>query len=105
MKAIRPPAGVLLRCRRVSLLMLERHQPRNVSHITGDNEMTARAWRGEQADNIVQFPRDLTLAPSCAQCSVPMVVVRGEPETNEPAAISVTYRCAQCGLRERRMMR
>jgi hypothetical protein len=67
--------------------------------------MTARSWPCEQADNVVQFPRDLKLAPPCAQCHIPMVVVRGEPEPNEPAAISVTYRCAQCGLIERRMMR
>jgi hypothetical protein len=67
--------------------------------------MIARRWQCGQADNVVQFPRELKLAPSCAQCNIPMVVMRGEPEPNEPAAISVTYRCAQCGLIERRMMR
>ena len=42
--------------------------------------MTVRSWQCEQADNVVQFPRDLKLAPPCAQCRIPMVVVRGEPE-------------------------
>jgi hypothetical protein len=65
----------------------------------------ARGWQGEQADNVVQFSRDLKLAPSCSQCRIPMVVMRGEPEPNEPAAILVMYRCTQCGLRERRMIR
>jgi hypothetical protein len=53
----------------------------------------------EQAYNVVQFPRDLKPAHLCAQCSIPMAVIRGEPEPNEPAAIAVTYRCAQCGMR------
>jgi RNase P subunit RPR2 len=60
--------------------------------------MTAR----EQAHNVVQFPRELKPGPLCAQCRIPMVVVRGEPKET---AISVTYRCARCGLIERRMMR
>jgi RNase P subunit RPR2 len=63
--------------------------------------MTAR----EQAHNVAQFPRELKPAPLCAQCRIPMAVMRGEPELNEPATISVTYQCAQCGLIERRMMR
>jgi RNase P subunit RPR2 len=67
--------------------------------------MAARGWHGEQPDKVVQFPRDLKLAPVCAQCSIPMVIMRGEPEPNEPAAMAVTYRCAQCGLIDRRMMR
>jgi RNase P subunit RPR2 len=67
--------------------------------------MTPSSWQCERTDNVVQFPRDLKPAPPCAQCRIPMVVVRGEPQLNEPATISVTYRCAQCGLIERRMMR
>jgi hypothetical protein len=67
--------------------------------------MTPSGWQYERIDNVVQFPRDLKPAPPCAQCRIPMVVVRGEPEPNEPAAISVTYRCPQCGLIERRMVR
>jgi RNase P subunit RPR2 len=63
--------------------------------------MTAR----EQAHNVVEFPRELKPAPLCAQCRIPMVVMRGEPQPQEPATISVIYRCAQCGLIERRMMR
>ena len=59
----------------------------------------------EQAHNVVQFPRALKPAPLCAQCSIPMAVIRAKPEPNEPAAIAVTYRRAQCGLIERRMMR
>jgi RNase P subunit RPR2 len=59
----------------------------------------------EQAHNVVQFPRELKPGPICAQCRIPMVVVRGEPQSKEPATISVTYRCARCGLIERRMMR
>jgi hypothetical protein len=67
--------------------------------------MTPRGRQGEQADNVVQFPRGMKAAPSCSQCRIPMVVMRGEPEPNEPAAIAVMYRCPRCGLRERRMMR
>jgi hypothetical protein len=52
----------------------------------------ARSWQGEQAD-VVQFPRDLKRAPSCSQCRIPMVAMRGEPEPNEPAAILIMYRC------------
>jgi hypothetical protein len=62
--------------------------------------MTAR----EQAHNVVQFPRELKPAPLC-QCHIPMVVVRGEPQPTESPTISVIYRCARCGLIERRMMR
>jgi hypothetical protein len=67
--------------------------------------MTPSSWQSEQSHNVVQFPRNLKPAPPCAQCRIPMVVARGEPDPNEPATISVTYRCVQCGLIERRMMR
>src|SRR5262245_46478908 len=87
------------------LLVRERHQPQKRFAHAETTRMTARSSQCEQAGNVVQFPRDLKLAPSCTQCGIPMVVVRGEPEPNEPAAIVVTYRCTQCGLRERRMMR
>jgi hypothetical protein len=73
--------------------------------LPGDARMTARGRQGEQPDNVVQFPRDMKVAPSCSQCHIPMVVMRCEPEPNEPAVIAVMYRCPQCGLRERRMMR
>jgi hypothetical protein len=63
--------------------------------------MTARG----QARNVVQFPRELKPAPLCAQCRIPMAIMRGEPQPNELPMISVTYRCARCGLIERRMMR
>jgi hypothetical protein len=47
--------------------------------------MIARGY--EQASNVVQFPRELNRAPSCAQCRIKMTLLRGEPELAEPAAI------------------
>ena len=58
----------------------------------------------EQAGNVVQFPRESKPGPSCAQCRIPMVLVRAEPDLSEPA-ILVTYRYPECELKERRMMR
>jgi RNase P subunit RPR2 len=81
--------------------MRERDRPRKRFTNLETTQMTA----GEQAHNIVEFPRELKPAPLCAQCHIPMVVVRGEPQPTESATISVTYRCVQCGLIERRMMR
>jgi RNase P subunit RPR2 len=78
---------------------------KSVSHTAETTRMTARGCQGEQAHNVVQFPRELKPAPLCAQCHIPMVVVRGEPQPTESATILVTYRCARCGLIERRMMR
>jgi RNase P subunit RPR2 len=66
--------------------------------------MTARGCQGKQAVNVVQFPRDVKLTPSCSQCRIPMVIMRAEPAPNKTEAISVTYRCTQCGLKERKMM-
>jgi hypothetical protein len=68
--------------------------------------MTPSSCPHERTDIVSHFlPGDLKLAPSCSQCSIPMVIMRGEPPPNEPAAILVTYRCTQCGLQERIMMR
>jgi hypothetical protein len=45
---------------------------------------TTRMIAREQAHNVVQFPRELRPGPLCAQCRIPMVVVRGEPQPKEP---------------------
>jgi hypothetical protein len=42
--------------------------------------MIAHASQRKQADNVVQFPREQERAPLCAQCGIPMSIVRGEPE-------------------------
>jgi hypothetical protein len=64
--------------------------------------MTSHTQQHERVDNVVQFRRDLRRAPICAQCRISMVIVRGEPWFDRPGAMQVTYRCAECGLRERR---
>jgi hypothetical protein len=45
--------------------------------------MTARGCQGKQAVNVVQFPRDVKLTPSCSQCRIPMVIMRAEPAPNK----------------------
>jgi hypothetical protein len=52
------------------------------------------------APNVLRFRRR-TRVPLCAQCRVPMAVVRGEPDLRNSAELVVTYRCAECGLLDR----
>jgi hypothetical protein len=54
--------------------------------------------RGDES-NILRFRRGVR-RPLCAQCRVPMAVVRGEPDLKNSALV-VTYRCSECGLLDR----
>jgi hypothetical protein len=63
--------------------------------------MIAHSSQRKHADNVVQFRREQERAPLCAQCGIPMSIVRGEPDMADANAMRVTYRCAQCGLVER----
>ena len=56
----------------------------------------------KHVDNVVQFRREQERAPLCAQCGIPMSIVRGEPEIVDVSVMRVTYQCAQCGLVERK---
>jgi uncharacterized Zn finger protein len=64
--------------------------------------MIAHSSQRKHPDNVVQFRREQERAPLCAQCGIPMLVVRGEPEIVDVSVMRVTYRCAQCGLVERK---
>ena len=63
--------------------------------------MIAHSSQRKHADNVVPFRREPERAPLCAQCGIPMLMVRGEPEIAD-VSVRVTYRCAQCGLVERK---
>jgi hypothetical protein len=63
--------------------------------------MIAHSSQRKHADYVVQFRREQERAPLCAQCGIPMSIVRGEPES-DVSVMRVTYRCAQCGLLERK---
>ena len=52
--------------------------------------------------NILPFRRDRGDHPRCAQCRAPMTISRGEPDFEKSISMVVTYRCANCGLLERR---
>ena len=64
--------------------------------------MIAHPSQRKHADNVVQFRREQERAPLCAQCGIPMSIVSGEPEIADLSVMRVTYRCAQCGLVERK---
>ena len=64
--------------------------------------MIAHLSQRKYPDNVVQFRREQERAPLCAQCGILMSVVRGEPEIVDVSVMRVTYRCAQCGLVERK---
>jgi hypothetical protein len=64
--------------------------------------MIAHSSQRKHADNVVQFRREQVRAPLCAQCGIPMSIVRGEPEIADVSVLRVTYRCAQCRLVERK---
>jgi len=64
--------------------------------------MIAHSSQRKHADNVVQFRREPERAPLCPQCGIPMSIVRGEPEIADVSVMRVTYRCAQCGLIERK---
>jgi RNase P subunit RPR2 len=61
--------------------------------------ITRHNQQRDAADNVLQFRRDLR-APLCAQCHIPMALMRAVPDIKEPRALRVTYRCAGCGLIE-----
>jgi hypothetical protein len=57
----------------------------------------------ENATNILPFRRDrLRDHPFCAQCRAPMTIDRCEPDFETSISLVATYRCANCGLLERR---
>jgi uncharacterized Zn finger protein len=64
--------------------------------------MIAHSWQRKRADNVVQFRCEEERSPLCAQCGILMSIVRGEPEIADVSVMRVTYRCAQCGLVERK---
>jgi hypothetical protein len=64
--------------------------------------MIAHSSQRKHADNAVQIRREQERAPLCAQCGIPMSIVRGEPEIVDVSVMRVTYQCAQCGLVERK---
>ena len=64
--------------------------------------MMAHSSQHKHAENVAQFRREQERAPLCAQCGIPMSIVSGEPEIADLSVIRVTYRCAQCGLAERK---
>jgi hypothetical protein len=55
---------------------------------------------GADKADILQFRRNGLNTPLCAQCHTPMAMDRCEPELNS-ATIVATYRCRDCGLRDR----
>ena len=63
--------------------------------------MTLRSRQREVDDNVLQFRRELKREPRCAQCRIAMIIIRGEPDFDQPGRIRATYRCIQCGLIER----
>ena len=66
--------------------------------------MMAHSSQHKRAENVAQFRREQERAPLCAQCRLPMSIVSGEPEVADLSVMRVTYRCAQCGLVERKIV-
>ena len=86
--------------------MRERVSAKGVRYAGDDSTqvMTGMIMQGSQRnypDNILQFRRELKRAALCAQCRIPMILVRGEPEIADASAMRFTYQCAECGLVER----
>ena len=52
------------------------------------------------AGNVVPLRRNVLRVPACAQCRAAMAVDRFEPGLEE-AALVATFRCLDCGLRDR----
>ena len=57
----------------------------------------------QNATNILPFGRNRSGDhPLCAQCRAPMTIDRCEPDFENSISLVATYRCAECGLLERR---
>ena len=60
----------------------------------------AAAFVHRGAGNVVPLRRNVLRVPACAQCRAAMTVDRFEPGLKE-AALVATFRCLECGLRDR----